>query len=68
MKIDTIICETHTGILFDNAIMVCVRLFDGSYADYLFNREGEPMDTTSPEAKAIINYYQKSFDEIQIHP
>ncbi|KIC89997.1 hypothetical protein [Flavihumibacter sp. ZG627] len=64
MYIDAILSETHTGA----CIMVFVRFGDGSTGDLLFDADGEPMDLSSPEAKAISNYYQKLFNEIQIHP
>ena len=60
MKIEAIICET----VIPNASMVCVRIADGSYAELLFDSEGEPIPLNSPIAIEIATAYSKTFTTI----
>lgn len=55
--IEAICCET----IVPNYSMVLVRLDDGSYADMLFDSDGNPADLTHPDAIQLAEEYKKQF-------
>lgn len=63
MKIESIVCETHTGEMFDHAIIVCVKSSTGVYYDLLFDAEGEPIPLHSYLARKVAAFYQIKFTD-----